>query len=99
MSEMLTRGVIPIKYCVINISVVLCVLPPKFSEVINEALDKFFPPESGVQIIAEPGRYYVESAFTLAANIIAKRVDIDHTGKHNNDVYVYLLELGECLSS
>ncbi|XP_070778925.1 ornithine decarboxylase-like [Enoplosus armatus] len=46
----------------------------EFSEVINGALDEFFPPDSGVQIIAEPGRYYVESAFTLAANVIAKRV-------------------------
>jgi len=29
--------------------------------------------ESNVTIIAEPGRYYVASAFTLATNIIAKR--------------------------
>ncbi|XP_042248249.1 ornithine decarboxylase-like [Thunnus maccoyii] len=56
----------------------------EFSEVINGALDKFFPPDSGVQIIAEPGRYYVESAFTLAVNVIAKRVDIDHMAEHNN---------------
>uniref|UniRef100_A0A674MKA8 ornithine decarboxylase n=1 Tax=Takifugu rubripes TaxID=31033 RepID=A0A674MKA8_TAKRU len=45
-----------------------------FSEVINGALDEYFPFESGVQVIAEPGRYYVESTFTLAANVIAKRV-------------------------
>jgi len=29
--------------------------------------------ESNITIIAEPGRYYVASAFTLATNIIAKR--------------------------
>ncbi|XP_044038014.1 ornithine decarboxylase-like isoform X2 [Siniperca chuatsi] len=53
-----------------------------FSEVINGALDEFFPPDSGVQIIAEPGRYFVESAFTLAANVIAKRVVIDDMDEH-----------------
>lgn len=41
---------------------------------INPALDKYFPPDSGVRIIAEPGRYYVASAFTLAVNIIAKKI-------------------------
>ena len=48
----------------------------KFEEitsVINPALDKYFPSDSGVRIIAEPGRYYVTSAFTLAVNIIAKK--------------------------
>lgn len=71
----------------------------KFSEVINGALDKFFPPDSGVQIIAEPGRYYVESAFTLAVNVIAKRVDIDHMAEHNSNVYLCLLKPHECCLS
>ncbi|KAL6103614.1 uncharacterized protein ACO6RY_02972 [Pungitius sinensis] len=53
----------------------------EFSEVINGALEEFFPPDSGVQIIAEPGRYFVDSAFTLAANVIAKRViEVDRKG-------------------
>ncbi|XP_047428303.1 ornithine decarboxylase-like [Mugil cephalus] len=55
----------------------------EFSDVINESLDKFFPPDSGVTIIAEPGRYYMESAFTLAVNVIAKRVD--DMDEHCND--------------
>ncbi|KAF1391127.1 hypothetical protein PFLUV_G00038650 [Perca fluviatilis] len=55
-----------------------------FSEVINGALDEFFPPDSGVQIIAEPGRYYVESAFTLAANVIAKRIVSDDVDEHSD---------------
>ena len=38
------------------------------------ALDKYFPSEEGVRIIAEPGRYFVASAYTLGVNIIAKRV-------------------------
>ncbi|KAL7379197.1 hypothetical protein ABVT39_024367 [Epinephelus coioides] len=57
----------------------------EFSEVINGALDEFFPPDSGVQIIAEPGRYYVESAFTLAANVTAKRVILDDTDEHTEE--------------
>ncbi|RYO93824.1 hypothetical protein DL766_005090 [Monosporascus sp. MC13-8B] len=39
--------------------------------VLREALDECFPPH--INIIAEPGRYYVSSAFTLACNIIARR--------------------------
>ncbi|KAM9777288.1 ornithine decarboxylase [Neosynchiropus ocellatus] len=52
----------------------------KFEEitaVINPALDKYFPVDSGVKVIAEPGRFYVASAYTLVVNIIAKKVLID----------------------
>ncbi|XP_041095422.1 ornithine decarboxylase 1-like isoform X2 [Polyodon spathula] len=45
----------------------------EFAKVINQSLELHFPAESGVRIIAEPGRYYVASAFTLAANIIGKK--------------------------
>ena len=41
--------------------------------VIRSSLDEHFPEHMGVRIIAEPGRYYVKSSFTLAVNIIAKR--------------------------
>ena len=44
----------------------------KFEE-INPALDKYFPLDSKVRIIAEPGGYYVKSAFKLTVNIIAKK--------------------------
>ena len=37
------------------------------------AIDKYFP-EDSIEIIAEPGRYFVASAFTIGVNIIAKRV-------------------------
>uniref|UniRef100_A0A8C5P949 Orn/DAP/Arg decarboxylase 2 N-terminal domain-containing protein n=1 Tax=Leptobrachium leishanense TaxID=445787 RepID=A0A8C5P949_9ANUR len=43
----------------------------EIADVINPALDRYFP--QGVDIIAEPGRYYVASAFSLAVNIIAKK--------------------------
>ncbi|XP_011900029.1 PREDICTED: ornithine decarboxylase isoform X2 [Cercocebus atys] len=61
----------------------------KFEEitnVINPALDKYFPADSGVRIIAEPGRYYVASAFTLAVNIIAKKIVLkEQTGSDDED--------------
>ncbi|PKU42921.1 ornithine decarboxylase [Limosa lapponica baueri] len=61
----------------------------KFEEitsVINPALDKYFPSDSGINIIAEPGRYYVASAFTLAVNIIAKKIVLkEQTGSDDED--------------
>ena len=48
----------------------------------NESLDEHFPPECGVKIIAEPGRYFVASAFTLCTNIIAKRDVISEEGNY-----------------
>lgn len=41
--------------------------------VLRPALDTYFPESSGVRIIAEPGRFFVASAFTLAVNVIARR--------------------------
>ncbi|XP_072299772.1 ornithine decarboxylase-like isoform X2 [Eucyclogobius newberryi] len=41
---------------------------------INEALDEFFSSDSGVRIMAEPGRYFVDTACTLAVNIFSKKV-------------------------
>jgi ornithine decarboxylase len=41
--------------------------------VLNKALNKYFPPRRNVRIIAEPGRYYVASAFSLTVSIISKR--------------------------
>lgn len=47
-------------------------------ELINGAVmsmvDLYFPPSTGVSIIAEPGSFFVSSAFTLAVNIISKEV-------------------------
>lgn len=40
---------------------------------LRDALDEYFPASSNVNIIAEPGRYYVSAAFTIACNIIARR--------------------------
>jgi ornithine decarboxylase len=43
----------------------------QMATVLREALDDFIP--AHVNVIGEPGRYYVSSAFTLACNIIARR--------------------------
>lgn len=43
------------------------------ADMINMALDRFFPEGGGVEFIAEPGRFYVSSAFTVACNVIGRR--------------------------
>jgi ornithine decarboxylase len=43
------------------------------ASVLNHAIERFFPIRDGITIIAEPGRFYVSNAFTLAANVIARR--------------------------
>jgi ornithine decarboxylase len=51
-----------------------------FSEIaaaVNKTLDEHFPDDGNIRIIAEPGRYYVASAYTLATNVIASREIID----------------------
>uniref|UniRef100_A0A670XV71 Antizyme inhibitor 2 n=1 Tax=Pseudonaja textilis TaxID=8673 RepID=A0A670XV71_PSETE len=58
----------------------------KTAAVINSALDLYFPEGCGVEILAELGRYYVHSAFTLVVNIIAKKeVPLDQLGSDEED--------------
>ena len=45
--------------------------------VLRSALDAYFP--QSVRIIAEPGRYFVSAAFTLACHVIARRAVTDPT--------------------
>ncbi|RMJ25165.1 ornithine decarboxylase [Aspergillus sp. HF37] len=63
----------------------------KFSGILGEALDNYFPPH--IRVIAEPGRYYVSSAYTLAANIIARR-DVPDPADSSNDAYMLYLNDG-----
>ncbi|KAF7119147.1 hypothetical protein CNMCM5793_008887 [Aspergillus hiratsukae] len=63
----------------------------KFAGILSEALDTYFPPH--IRIIAEPGRYYVASAFTLAANVIARR-DVRDPEEPANDAYMLYLNDG-----
>ncbi|KAI3619542.1 ornithine decarboxylase [Moniliophthora roreri] len=43
------------------------------ASVLTEAIDQYFPDRQGIRLIAEPGRFFVSKAFSLAANIIARR--------------------------
>ncbi len=42
----------------------------QFACSVREGLENYFPADSGVTVIAEPGRYYAESAASLVTNII-----------------------------
>jgi ornithine decarboxylase len=53
-----------------NVSVVF----EEIAEAIAPVLDELFPPESDVEIIAEPGRYFVSECATLATFVISRRV-------------------------
>ncbi|KAI9597407.1 pyridoxal-dependent decarboxylase [Syncephalis fuscata] len=54
--------------------------------ILRTALSEYFPIDSGIQLIAEPGRYFVENAFTLAVNVIARRVVYDDKPEGENGV-------------
>lgn len=65
--------------------------PDNFESVaslLGPALDKHFPPS--VRIIAEPGRYYVATAFTIATHVIARR-----TVRNDDGVASYMLYLND----
>ncbi|XP_051044309.1 antizyme inhibitor 2 [Phodopus roborovskii] len=65
----------------------------KFEEmarVINAARAQYFPEGTGVEVIAEPGRFYMESVCTTAVNIIAKKAALE-SGGHKKLAY-YLNE-------
>lgn len=61
---------------------------------INKSLEIYFPENNNsdaskkVRIIAEPGRYYACSAFTLCLNVIAKRVMSEDNDVRTNMYYV-----------
>ena len=48
--------------------------------VINATLAQDFPEGSGVEIIAEPGRFYAAPVCTIAVNIIAKKAVVQPGG-------------------
>lgn len=58
--------------------------------VLRPALDMYFPENMNVRIIAEPGRFFVASAFTLALSVIARRAvtrddyNLDSDDSENN---------------
>ncbi|XP_063807331.1 antizyme inhibitor 2-like [Pseudophryne corroboree] len=64
----------------------------EFAAVIAESLDQYFPRTEDVEVIAEPGTYYVCSAFTCAINIITKKEDYVKAadGKDRRELSYYL---------
>jgi len=47
------------------------------ASVLTRAIQHYFPDRTGIKVIAEPGRYYVSRAFSLATNIIARRAPMN----------------------
>jgi ornithine decarboxylase len=67
----------------------------KFEDIakrINDGITEFFLEKTGIQFIAEPGRYFAESSHTLVLNVIGKKNIIDEeTGEK---IIVYYLNDG-----
>jgi ornithine decarboxylase len=63
----------------------------EFSVKINKSLEENFPHEEfrDLRVFSEPGRYFVESAFTLVAEIHSRKVSRDSDG-NIMDVMYYL---------
>lgn len=58
-----------------------------FAATLTEALDTYIPQH--IRVIGEPGRYYVNSAFTLATNVIARR-DVQNAFPLDQSYMLYL---------
>ncbi|XP_063696444.1 ornithine decarboxylase 1-like [Culicoides brevitarsis] len=59
------------------------------AQYVNSAIDEFFPKDCGVEIISEPGRFFVASAYTLVTNIHSKKAVISEvTGKTHMMYYI-----------
>lgn len=59
----------------------------QMAAVLSNALEQHIP--SHINIIGEPGRYYVSSAFTLATHVIARRT-IEHPSTGDKSYMLYL---------
>ncbi|XP_077555421.1 ornithine decarboxylase-like isoform X2 [Haemaphysalis longicornis] len=60
-------------------------------ECIRRATDRHFPISSGVQIIAEPGQFFVSSAYALGVRVVGKRrrqVLVDGLPQVHQDVFL-----------
>ena len=47
----------------------------EIAENVAPIIDRLFPPESGVRLIAEPGRYFVAAAASLCCSVVAARTN------------------------
>jgi len=55
---------------------------------------EFFPPGCGIRIIAEPGRYFVASAYTLLSNVTSVREFAAEKGTNSSEGFMYYLNDG-----
>ena len=70
------------------------------AQALREAIDSKFP--ASVTIIAEPGRYYARSAYTLVSRVIARRRQIGRAATaripdmlyQNDGVYGNFMKIG-----
>nr|XP_002123875.1 ornithine decarboxylase 1-like isoform X1 [Ciona intestinalis] len=46
----------------------------KISKQVNATIDRLFPPETGLTVIAEPGRFFVENAFAFVTSVHGKAI-------------------------
>jgi ornithine decarboxylase len=68
----------------------------KVAALLGPAVDRLFP--SDIRVIAEPGRYYVASAFTICTNIIGRRTTVAPAGEEKvaaeNQQFMYYVNDG-----
>jgi ornithine decarboxylase len=61
----------------------------EIANTINSSLAKHFPPEMGVRVIAEPGRYFAETSASLLTPVYGQRDRVDGvTGKISKDYWL-----------
>jgi ornithine decarboxylase len=62
---------------------------PQIASVINRTLEKYFPKSMGIYIIAEPGTYFANGAFTLSAQVFGKRIrKSEDEPNTTHDIYI-----------
>jgi len=49
-------------------------LSDEIGATVNDAIQEFFPDDKSFEVIAEPRRYFCETAFTLVTDVLGKRV-------------------------
>lgn len=64
----------------------------KVAAILGPMVDSMFPPE--IRVIAEPGRYYVSSAFTICTNIIGRRTIAAPKTAEQSQQYMYYVNDG-----
>lgn len=57
-------------------------------QAVNLAIERYFPKEAGIRVIAEPGRFFAESCSTLLCQIIGKRDRMSGTGVPKIDYWI-----------